>query len=51
VKAMEATFGDMIMERARALESAPAVLTPEQRKKALTFFKESIFPGAMRMRP
>ena len=50
VKAMEATFGDMIMERTRAFESALAVLTPEQRKKALAFFKESIFPGAMRMR-
>jgi Spy/CpxP family protein refolding chaperone len=50
VKAMEATFGDMIMERARAFETALAVLTPEQRKKAVAFFKESTFPGAMRMR-
>ncbi len=49
-KAMEAAFGDMLMERVRTFESALAVLTPEQRKKAVAFFKESTFPSAMRMR-
>jgi Spy/CpxP family protein refolding chaperone len=50
VKAMEALFADMIAERARALESALAVLTPEQRFRVRAFFRESTFPRAMRLR-
>jgi Spy/CpxP family protein refolding chaperone len=45
VKALEALNAEIIMAEIETLEKALAVLTPEQRQKMLSLFKESRFTG------
>jgi Spy/CpxP family protein refolding chaperone len=51
VRALEMIDTDIDMEGIRTLEQALAVLTPEQRVKMKTLFKNSTFTRVMRMAP